>query len=205
LTGSDLNQAEQLLDQAIALGGSGKSLYQVRALVYLDLGETEKAVTEAFNARNANRDDFDVNLFLGEILNKSGNNTLSLVYLNISEGLAQDESDLAAVYYWRALVLESQDQLEEALLNWRSLMNLPLFYVPDEWEITAAQKLLPTPTPSPTPTSTPTSTPTITPTETSTPTETLTPTMTETLTPTVTETPTITFTPTLTPSPTGAP
>ncbi|MEE9599865.1 MAG: hypothetical protein V3V66_05325, partial [Anaerolineales bacterium] len=125
--------------------------------------------------------------------------------LNISEGLAQDESDLAAVYYWRALVLESQDQLEEALLNWRSMMNLPLFYVPDEWEITAAQKLLPTPTPSPTPTSTPTSTPTITPTETFTPTETLTPTMTATLTPTVTETPTITFTPTLTPSPTGAP
>ena len=201
LTGSDLKQAEQVLDQAIILGGSSNSLYQVRALVYFDLGETEKAVTEAFNARNANRHDFDLNLFLGEFLFKSGKNTLSLVYLNISEGLALDEADLAAVFYWRALVLESLDQKEKALLNWRSMMNLPLFYVPDEWEITAAEKLLPTPTPSPTFTSTPTSTPT----ETATPTETFTPTMTDTPTPTVTETPSITFTPTLTPSPTDTP
>ncbi|MCJ7716995.1 MAG: tetratricopeptide repeat protein [Anaerolineales bacterium] len=197
LTGSDLHQAEQLLDQAVALGGSSNSLYQVRALVYLGLGETEKALSEAFNARNASRYDFEVNLFLGKILYDSGRNTSSLVYLNISEGLAQKESDLAAVYYWRALVLESMDQAEKAILNWRELMNLPLVYVPDEWEITAAVKLLPTSTPSPTLTSTPTSTPTITPTVTSTPTETLTPTVT--LTSTVTVTPAITFTPTLTP------
>jgi tetratricopeptide (TPR) repeat protein len=199
LTGSDLKQAEQVLDQAVALGGSSNNLFQVRALVYFDLGETEKAVTEAFNARNANRHDFDVNLFLGKILFESGNNAMSLVYLNISEGLAQDEADLAAVFYWRALVLEALDQLEKALINWRSMMNLSLFYVPDEWEITAAEKLLPTPTPSPTFTSTPTSTSTMTPTET------FTPTVTDTLTPTVTDTPPITFTPTLTPSPTDTP
>jgi len=145
----------------------------------------------------ADRDDFDVTLFLGKILYDSNQYSLGLVYLNISEQLVENESNLAEVYYWRALTLENLDQEEKAILNWQNLMDLPLEFVPDEWEITAAEKLLPTPTPSATFTSTPTLTPTITPTGTSTPTETLTSTM--------TETPTITFTPTLTPSPTDAP
>jgi len=198
LTGSDLNQAEHLLNQAVALGGSNSSsLYQIRALVYFGLGEHEKAVAEAIKARMADRDDFDVTLFLGKILYNSNQYSLGLVYLNISEQLVENESNLAEVYYWRALTLENLDQGEKAILNWQNLMDLPLEYVPDEWEITAVEKLLPTPTPSATFTSTPTFTPTITPTETSTPTETLTSTM--------TETPPITFTPTLTPSPTDAP
>jgi len=161
------------------------------------LGEHEKAVAEAIKARMADRDDFDVTLFLGKILYNSNQYSLGLVYLNISEQLVENESNLAEVYYWRALTLENLDQGEKAILNWQNLMDLPLEYVPDEWEITAVEKLLPTPTPSATFTSTPTFTPTITPTETSTPTETLTSTM--------TETPPITFTPTLTPSPTDAP
>jgi tetratricopeptide (TPR) repeat protein len=198
LTGSDLNQTEHLLNQALALGGSkSSSLYQIRALVYLGLGEHEKAVSEAIKARMADRDDFDVTLFLGKILYDSNQYSLGLVYLNISEQLVENESNLAEVYYWRALTLENLDQLEKAILNWQNLMNLPLEFVPDEWEITAAEKLLPTHTPSATFTSTPTFTPTITPTGTSTPTETLTSTM--------VETPIITFTPTLTPSPTDAP
>ena len=169
LTGSDINQAEHLLNQAVSLGGNNSSLYQIRALVYLELGEQEKAVAEAFNARNADRDEFDVNLFLGWILYDSSQYSLGLVYLNTSEQQAENEGDLAEVYYWRALTLENLGQGEKAVLNWQYLMNLPLEYVPDEWEIAAAEKLLPTATPSPTPSPSPTSTPTITPTETITP------------------------------------
>jgi tetratricopeptide (TPR) repeat protein len=163
-----MNQAEHLLNQAVSLGGNNSSLYQIRAWVYLELGEQGKALAEAFNARNADRDEFDVNLFLGKILYESSQYSLGLVYLNISEQQAQNEADLAAVYYWRALTLENLDQEEKAILNWQNLMNLPLEYVPDEWEITAAEKLLPTATPSPTPSPSPTPTPTITPTATQT-------------------------------------
>ncbi len=169
LTGSDLNQAEHLLNQALALGGTNSSsLYQIRALVYFELGEHEKAVSEAIKARMADRDDFDVTLFLGKILYDCSQYSLGLVYLNISEQQAQNEANLAAVYYWRALTHENLDQEEKAILNWQNLMNLPLEYVPDEWEITAAEKLLPTATPSPTLSPSPTSTPTITPTATQT-------------------------------------
>jgi tetratricopeptide (TPR) repeat protein len=168
LTGRDMNHAEHLLNQAVSLGGNNSSLYQIRAWVYLELGEQGKALADAFNARNADRDEFDVNLFLGKILYESSQYSLGLVYLNISEQQAQNEADLAAVYYWRALTLENLDQEEKAILNWQNLMNLPLEYVPDEWEITAAEKLLPTATPSPTPSPSPTPTPTITPTATQT-------------------------------------
>jgi tetratricopeptide (TPR) repeat protein len=168
LTGSDMNQAESLLNQAVSLGGNNSSLYQIRALVYLELGEQEKAVAEAFNARNVDREEFDVNLFLGKILYNSSQYSLGLVYLNISEHQAQNEANLAEVYYWRALTLENLDQKEKAIHNWQNLMSLPLEYVPDEWEIIAAEKLLPTATPSPTPSPSPTSTPTITPTVTQT-------------------------------------
>lgn len=185
LTGSDMNQAELLLNQAVSLGGDTSNLYQVRALVYLELGEQEKAVAEAFNARKIDRDEFDVNLFLGKILYSSSRYSLGLVYLNISEQQVQNEADLAAVYYWRALTLENLDQQEKAILNWQNLMSLPLEYVPDEWEITAAEKLLPTATPSPTPTPSPTLTPTITPTAT----QTFTVTVTNTPNPTPSETP----------------
>jgi len=185
LTGSDLNQAEHFLNQAVALGGNNSSLYQIRALVYLELGEQEKAVAEAFNARSTDRYEFDVTLFLSKILYDSSKYSLCLVYLNISEQQAQNEANLAAVYYWRALTLENLDQGEKAILNWQNLMNLPLEYVPDEWEITAAEKLLPTATPSPTPSPSPTSTPTITPTAT----QTFTATTTNTPTPTPSKTP----------------
>ena len=185
LTGSDMNQAEQLLNQAVSLGGNNSSLYQIRALVYLELGEQEKALAEAFNARKVDRDEFDVNLFLGKVLYTGSRYTLGLVYLNISEQQAQNETDLAAVYYWRALTMENLDQQEKAILNWQNLMSLPLEYVPDEWEIIAAEKLLPTATPSPTPTPSPTSTPTITPTAT----QTFTVTVTNTPNPTPSKTP----------------
>ena len=180
-----MNQAESLLNQAVSLGGNNSSLYQIRALVYIELGEQEKAVVEAFNARKVDREEFDVNLFLGKILYNSSRYSLGLVYLNISEQQAQNEANLAEVYYWRALTLENLDQKEKAIHNWQNLMSLPLEFVPDEWEIIAAEKLLPTATPSPTPTPSPTSTPTITPTVT----QTFTPTATYSPTPSPSENP----------------
>jgi len=107
---------------------------------------------------------------LGRFLFEKGNFFASLVYLNISERLAYTDTELAQVYYWRAQVLESYDRYDESIMNWEALLSLPLDNVPDEWEVVAAEKLLPTATPTPTNTSTPTLTPTSTPSPTGTPT-----------------------------------
>ena len=193
LTGDDLEQAEQMLNQAESLGGNISELFQTRAMVYLGQGNLEEAVADAFNARSMDRDDFELNLFLGKMLFDSKKFSLALVYLNISEQVAENEKDLAGVYYWRALILESLDKMEEAKLDWQNLLNLPRAYVPDDWEFEAEEKLLPTATPTLTTSPTPTATSTIT--------STATPTFTTTLTPTETQTPDVTasITPSSTP------
>jgi len=200
LIGTDQDEAEVLISQAIEMGGESKELYLIRALINRDSGELDEAVSDAFLARGEDRYDLEVNLKLGEFLYANSQFSLALVYLNIAESLADDESALAQVYYWRALTLEELDSFEESISDWKSLLNLPLVYVPDEWQYTAANKLLPTNTPSPTATQTPTNTPTITQTATFTPTPTMTSASSDT--PTPSTPPSSTPTPTITPTPT---
>jgi tetratricopeptide (TPR) repeat protein len=184
LSGNDLTESEQLLSRAVSMGGKSKDLYQTRALVNSDLGNLNQAVKDAFQARNLDRYDFEINQLLGEFHYQKGQFFPALVYLNDAVNLIRDEYDLARIHYWRALTFENLGKYDESISEWRNLISLPLIYVPDEWEYIAAEKLLPTATPTPTSTFTPTNTPTVTPTETITPTVTLSP------------------TPTLTPSPT---
>jgi tetratricopeptide (TPR) repeat protein len=183
LSGNDLTESEQLLSRAVSMGGKSKDLYQTRALVNSDLGNLNQAVNDALQARNLDRYDFEINQLLGEFHYQKDQFFPALVYLNDAANLVRDEYDLARVHYWRALTFENLGKYDESISEWRNLISLPLIYVPDEWEYIAAEKLLPTATPTPTSTFTPTNTPTITPTETITPTFTLSP------------------TPTLTPSP----
>ena len=193
LTGNDLNDAVELLDRAESMGGEDLDLYQTRGQIFAELGQFEQAVSDAYKARNLDRDDFEATLFLGKVLFENQQFTYSLVYLNIANELAVDEVDLAQVYYWRALAFEELGSFDKSVSDWRKLISLPLAYVPDEWEYIAAEKLLPTATPSPTYTFTPTLTPT------STHTATITPTATKTQTPAYTLTPSITLTRTPTP------
>jgi len=170
LSGKDLNRGLELVDEAIAMGGRSTNLYFVRALIERELGDLDAAINDMAIARSLDRLDFDAHLMLGRFLFEKGNFFASLVYLNISERLAYTDTELAQVYYWRAQVLESYDRYDESIMNWEALLSLPLDNVPDEWEVVAAEKLLPTATPTPTNTSTPTLTPTSTPSPTGTPT-----------------------------------
>jgi tetratricopeptide (TPR) repeat protein len=181
LVGDDLSEAEELLSKAVSMGGNSKELFFARAIVNYELGDLSKAVNDAFKARDLDRLDFTVNLYLSELLYQDGQFSLALVYLNISSILAQSESEFATVYFWRAFTFEELGLYDQSISDWRKLMELPLENVPDEWEIIAAEKLIPTATPTPTSTFTPTYTPTITPSAT--------------LTPLVTETPTPSPTP----------
>ncbi|MCJ7733618.1 MAG: tetratricopeptide repeat protein [Anaerolineales bacterium] len=194
LTETDYSLAAEMLNQAEEMGGESPDLYQARALVHSELGNIDMAVQDAFKARELDRENFDINLFLGKILFESRQFSLSLVYFNIAEELIRNQEELASVFYWQALVLEELGRYDDAISNWKELISLPLAYVPDEWEFLAAEKLVPTKTPTPTPSSTPSSTPTKTLTGTSTPTAIATPT--KTLIPTSSSTPIRFLTPT---------
>lgn len=167
LTGDDLSRGLELVNQALAMGGSSQELYFVRALIERELGDLDAAVNDLLQARNLDRIDFDVNITLGRFLLEKGQYFASLVYLNISEGLAGEDAELAQVYFWRAQALEGLDLTNRSLANWEALLSLSQDEVPDDWEEIAAIKLLPTATP--TPTATLTATPTLTPSPTQTP------------------------------------
>jgi tetratricopeptide (TPR) repeat protein len=163
LSGDDLGLGLELVNEAIARGGRSQDLYFIRALIVKELGEMDAAIADLLQARTLDRSDFEVNLTLGRFLLEKGNLFASLVYLKLAEGLAFRDSELAQVYFWRAQALERYNRYEDSVLNWEALLGLSLDEVPDEWEVIAAEKLLPTATPTPTITFTPTPTHTFTP------------------------------------------
>jgi tetratricopeptide (TPR) repeat protein len=169
LTGEDLNRGLELVNEAITMGGKSKDLYLTRALIERELGNMAAAIEDLLVARSLDRLDFDVSLILGRYLLEDGYYSTSVVYLDISERLANTDAELAQVYFWRAQALEVSGRFDASLENWERLLSLPLDDVPDDWEEIAAIKLLPTATP------TPTNTPSVTPTPTETPTITVTP------------------------------
>ncbi len=115
LTGNEVNDALELLDKAVSMGGEGVDLYRTRAQIYADSGQFDKAVDDAFTARNFDKNDFDVTLFLGKVLFENQQFSLSLVYLDIASDLTQAEKDLAQVYYWRALAHEEIGNYDELI------------------------------------------------------------------------------------------
>ena len=75
------------------MGGEDVDLYQSRAQIHVKLGQFDKAVDDAFTARNLDREDFNATLFLGKVLFENQQFSLSLVYLNIASNLTKDEED----------------------------------------------------------------------------------------------------------------
>ena len=94
--------------------------------------------------------------------------------INFSEGLAENDEDLAAVYFVRAQAAEELGYKNTAIEDWKALLAIPDDIVDRAWLLVAEERLeeltAPTATPSPTSTSTPTKTPR--PTRTHTPTST---------------------------------
>ncbi len=171
LADQDLNLAEENLTRAAEMGADQADLYLTRARVYQELGNQSAAVADAYRARSLDRDSFQVNLFLGKVLFGSSQHSMAEIYLRISEDLAEQPVDFAAVYYWRAQVREALGLLEAEIADWQRLIELPAEAVPEEWLIMAVQNIQPTLSPTAT-VVTPTVTPTRTPTPTTAPTQT---------------------------------
>ena len=188
LTGEDLDQAVELLNLAEAKKDDRIEIYLTRAEIKQSQGNLNAAITDAYKAMDLDRENYQTNLYLGILLYENNQGSQALIYLNKAFQLVGSDYDKAEVYFWRAFVYEILDRWEDSIQEWRSLMNLPREYVPDEWEFIAEEKLLPTTTPTPTITPSPTFTPTpsLTSTATPTPTETATPKPTSTRTPSAT-------------------
>lgn len=210
LLGQDLEAAVLAYNHAIELDDENPGAYFKRGLVYVDLGEGQKAINDLEAARRLGERSFELNLALGRALIVAERFEEGYLVMDNSQELAETSEQQASLFYWRAQVLEILGRAREALADWKALLALDEAVFPLDWTSLANRRIAtltiptntPTFTPSPTRTRTPTATATYTPTPSRTPTATRTPTSTRTSTPTKTSTATRTPTPTATRTPT---
>jgi tetratricopeptide (TPR) repeat protein len=173
-------------------------VYLYRAVTYLALDEGQKAVNDLMGARHLDASSFPVNLGLGRALLLAERYEDAIAQIDSCEKLAKDDTQMAAVLYWRAQAVEVGESAVAAAPDWVALLKLPEEAVPSGWRRMAEDHLIaltPTPTEtatitlSPTPTLKPTRTVTSTPTRKPPPAVTATPTRRPARTTTVTPTP----------------
>jgi len=162
----DFVGARDVLSEAIELQKGLFPALLYRGLAYLELGEGQAAVNDLIAARNIDRQSFLANLGLGRGLLLTSRFADAVSQFSHSEELAGDESQLAAVYYWRAQAREAAGDVRSAVSDWQALLALPPDVVPADWRAAAIEQTLqqtPSPTPviaTPSSTSPPSSTPT---------------------------------------------
>lgn len=84
---------------------------------------------------------FEARIALAEEHLATGNPSAAFLEINSSSELLETDVQRAAFFYWRALTLEALGQAENALADWRSLLNLPTAAVPAEWREIAEQRV----------------------------------------------------------------
>ncbi len=178
--------ALELFERAADLDDELPDLYLLRGLMYLRLGEGQKAVNDLLLARRLEPRSFLINVGLGRALQAAGRLNEAYDQLKGAEDLAESDGELAALYYWRAQPADALGRWPTAVKDYEALLDLPEGAASEAWLAAAEEYILAlTPTPTATPTYTPTPTRTTTPVApTRTPPPTRTPVVTPTRTPT---------------------
>ncbi|MBN1536653.1 MAG: tetratricopeptide repeat protein [Anaerolineales bacterium] len=176
---ADYEKALEAINQATQMNSRLPGIFIYRAWIYLLQGESNAAVNEFLDAKKTESEKinagklstlwFPINLGLGQALLLEGRANEAYGTLNYAAGLAENDYERAAIYFWRAQAGEQQEKGKEAVKDWEALMELPEGIIPQEWLDMAVEHLdaLSTPTPTPKVSQTPTRTPR--PTATSTP------------------------------------
>ncbi|RME08256.1 MAG: tetratricopeptide repeat protein [Anaerolineae bacterium] len=169
----DYQAARQAAEKALQLDENTAMAHQYLGLAALETGDTRTAIDELFKARNLDPQNFDISMGFGLAMWAGGDVQNAYLQVDHSEELAQNDAQLAQVYYYRAQLAHLLSQFQREELDWQALLDLPAEVAPEEWRQEARVALgLITATPTITPTAT---VPTATPTPTRTPTETTTP------------------------------
>ncbi len=198
----DLEAALEAFQQADALDNKAPllELYFYRGLVYLAQGEGQKAVNDLLFARKLDPKSFPTSMGLARALYAANRLNDARPQFDASLDLAATDAEQAAVFYWRAQVLEKLGNPPAARRDWVALLALPEDALPPNWGETAAEHIAALNTPTATATASKTATPTASPTPTRSPTPKASPTPTKSPTPKASPTPTRSSTPKASPT-----
>ncbi len=184
-----LDLALEYFDQAIAENSWQFEAYNQRGLIYLELEEYEKALDDFEMAYKIRPNSFEVCMQFGTALLEASQPGNAYEQISECQKHAEDNQQLAEMYFYRALSLEALEN-EFAMRDWERMLELEEEAIKPEWQATAQAYLESHYTATPTATTTLTPTTGLTATSDATSTKTVTPTKTPTSTRTVTPTPT---------------
>jgi tetratricopeptide (TPR) repeat protein len=148
----DPQSARLTFDKVLKLDPKNVDALLQRGLVDLDLNQAQQAVDDLRTAWSLNPNSFAVTVARARASLATNDLTGANNLLDSAVRLQQTDQDKAAVFYYRALVMEALKNKPAAVLDWQSLLKLPSQAVPAAWLSDANQHLLTlvTPTPSPT-------------------------------------------------------
>jgi tetratricopeptide (TPR) repeat protein len=135
------DSANQAFDRALELDPNLPYAAYYRGLTELAAGNAQIA-TGYFQVSLASLPNwFEAHIALAEASLGIGNASGAFFEVNASSSLAETDEQRAAFFYWRALSLEALGQLQTALADWQSLLDLPASAMPAEWREAAQDRI----------------------------------------------------------------
>ncbi|MEX1071851.1 MAG: tetratricopeptide repeat protein [Anaerolineales bacterium] len=134
-------QALEAFHQALSIDPNLPIAAYYRGLQEQAGGSHQSALSYFRIAVTGEPDWFEARIALAQEYLATGNPSSAFLEINLSSNLLKTDSQRAAFFYWRALTLEALGQAENALADWRSLLNLPAAAVPPDWRATAEQRV----------------------------------------------------------------
>jgi tetratricopeptide (TPR) repeat protein len=129
-------------DAAIEINEDNPELYLYRGLLYLAQGEGQSAVNDFVSARKLDSKSFPVNLALGRALLTAGRPREAYAQIDGSLARASSDSQLAMVYFWRAMAAEEDGLDSSAVEDWQALLALPAEALLPGWSEIAEEHLM---------------------------------------------------------------
>jgi tetratricopeptide (TPR) repeat protein len=86
---------------------------------------------------------FEARIGLAQAYLGTGNPSSAFFEVNASSNLLETDEQQAAFFYWRATALENLGQIQTALADWQSLLDMPASAMPAEWRQAAQERVQP--------------------------------------------------------------
>jgi len=142
--------ALEAYDQAIALDAELPDVYYYRGMLYLDMGEGQRAVNDLLIARRSYPESFHMRIALGRSLIAAERFQEGFDTFSGAEELVTNDAERAEFLYWRSFALANMGDAPRALVSLQELLDAADFEISGEWRSKADELLgiLITPTPS---------------------------------------------------------
>jgi tetratricopeptide (TPR) repeat protein len=147
------DQALEALNKSVELDEKSFNALLFRGYTFLALDDGAAASTDLGKASELRPDSFAANIAFSRAMLLEDRPGDAYRQINTSQNLAQNDEQLAEVYYWRAQSLEALGNYGSALDDWEALLKISDDDVPGSWT-SLALKRVQTLTPQPTHTQT---------------------------------------------------